>query len=168
MTLCYITLGTPLGTSVDGAFPPWKTNVCTLLTSSSPMSSARVLDLRLTSQGCFHLKICLWQLYESLRGRRLLRGFRHSDTDWDRALWSERKCGHITGKKGCVYAVFQCYAELCFYHMISCKSVTAWKPNIRYYPILFQISWAVGIDFRMHHYKGFTRQIFRRDEPFLR
>ena len=32
--------GTTLGTNVDGAFPPWNFNVCTLLTSSSPMSSA--------------------------------------------------------------------------------------------------------------------------------
>ena len=33
-------LGTIPGTSVDGAFPPWNFNVCTILTSSSPMSSA--------------------------------------------------------------------------------------------------------------------------------
>jgi hypothetical protein len=35
-------LGTIPGTSVDGAFPPWNFNVCTILTSSSPMSSANL------------------------------------------------------------------------------------------------------------------------------
>jgi hypothetical protein len=35
-------VGTIPGTSVDGAFPPLNFNVCTILTSSSPMSSARV------------------------------------------------------------------------------------------------------------------------------
>ena len=32
-----INLGTIPGTNVDGAFPPWNFNVCTLLTSSSPI-----------------------------------------------------------------------------------------------------------------------------------
>ena len=38
----YLYLGTTPGTSVDGAFPPWNLNACTLLTSSSPMSSANL------------------------------------------------------------------------------------------------------------------------------
>lgn len=34
-------MGATTGTNVDGAFPPWNFNVCMLLTSSNPMSSAR-------------------------------------------------------------------------------------------------------------------------------
>ena len=39
-------MGTIPGTNVDGAFPPWNFNACTILTSSSPMSSARKMALR--------------------------------------------------------------------------------------------------------------------------
>ncbi len=38
----YRYMGTIQGTNVDGVSPPYNFHVCTLLTSSSPMSSARV------------------------------------------------------------------------------------------------------------------------------
>jgi len=36
-------VGTTPGKNVDGASPPWNFNVCTILTASSPMSSAIAL-----------------------------------------------------------------------------------------------------------------------------